>query len=407
MSISQTRLLPFLTPALIISTLGYFVDTFDIVIFSIVRVPSLTELGYAGDLLTQKGIFLINMQLAGMLAGGLLWGFIGDTRGRSSALLLSILCYALANIANGFVHDVNMYAVCRFVSGVGLAGELSAAVTLIMESLKQKERGYGAMVITVIGGMGALTAASFGHLFYWRHLYFLGGAMGLLLLLARSAVKDSELCAASKSERVTRGDVLAFFRTPRMFRQFMTCFLIGLPHYLFFIIFITLSPEIARAMELPGTISVPTLLMVYAAFLCLGDLSATLLSQFLQSRKKAVTTYVVMASLLLALFYLWPEKTVITFYVFFGFIGFFAGYFMLTPVITAETFGTNLRATATSLVTNLVRAGAIFMSMGVEHLRHLGILSATQIVSAVVLGLTLWAAFSLKETFHKDMNFFD
>lgn len=397
----------FFTPVLIVSALGYFVDAFDIVIFSIVRVSSLTELGFSGDLLTQKGLFLMNMQLGGMLVGGVLWGCIGDRKGRSAALIFSILCYSLANIANGFVESIEAYAICRFVSGIGLAGELGAAVTLVMEGLPKNKRGIGAMVVTVLGALGALTAALTGGFLYWRHLYILGGAMGLVLLFARSSIKDSKMFIDAKSKNVSRGNVLDFFKNFRLFKKFIACFLIGIPHYLFFGVLVTLSPEIAKEMGLAEPISVTSLLVVYAVFLCFGDLSATLFSQFVKSRKKAVVLFAAIACMALISLYVSGTKSVTVFYTYFGLMGFFAGYVMLVPVIAAETFGTNLRVTATSTITNCVRASAILMNVGVAHLKYLGIVTATQIVAGIVMTLALVAAFSIKETFSKDMEFFD
>lgn len=397
----------FLTPALIVCALGYFVDAFDIVIFSIVRVSSLTELGYSGDALVREGIFLLNMQLAGMLAGGMLWGCIGDRKGRSSALIFSILCYALATIANGFVQTVDQYAICRFISGVGLAGELGAAVTLITEGLPKDRRGMGALVITFLGNAGALCAAIFGGLLHWRYLYFLGGGMGLVLLVARSSLRDSQLFLESKAIQISRGNVLALFSNPRMLKQFLTCFLIGIPHYLCFGVLLTLSPEIAKEMGVSVPVSVSMLLMLYAGFLGFGDVCATLLSQKMKSRRKAVTIFSCVTSLLLVVLYLMPQPTAFMYYTMFGFLGFFAGYVMLVPVIAAETFGINLRVSATSMTTNCVRGSAIVMNLGVAQLRHLGIVNATAIVAAGVMLLTFWAVYNLRETFHEDMEFFD
>jgi MFS family permease len=397
----------FFSTALIVSALGYFVDTFDIVIFSVTRVPSLTELGYSGDILTQKGLFLLNMQLGGMLIGGILWGCIGDRKGRSSALFFSILCYSLANIANGFVDTVESYAICRFVSGIGLAGELGAAVTLVMEELPKSKRGLGAMFITSIGTFGAVTASLLGGHLYWRTLYFLGGALGLLLLFARSRVKDSKLFTKSQNQKISRGNFLQFFKSRRMFSSYLACTLIGIPHYLFFSVLVTLSPEIGRAMGLTQPVSVPTLLTIYAVFLPFGDISATLLSQYLKSRKKAVLGFATMAGIFLAVLFLSNITSITTLYILFAVIGFFAGYIMLGPVIAAETFGTNLRVTATSMVTNGVRASAILMNLAVVQLKHLGILTAVQIVSIAVIALALLAALALRESFHKEMDFFD
>lgn len=396
-----------LMPSLIVSALGYFVDTFDIVIFSVTRVASLTDLGFSGELLTQKGIFLMNMQLVGMLIGGVLWGCIGDQRGRSSALVFSILCYSLANIANAFVDTIEAYAVCRFVSGIGLAGELGAAVTLVMETLPKKKRGLGAMLITFVGSLGALTASMCGGLLPWRYLYFIGGALGLLLLLARAAVKDSDMFIESKKQQnVSRGNALMFFKNWQMFRQFMACFMIGTPHYLFWAVIITLSPEILAGMGLGGIVQVPAILTLYVVMLSIGDLCATGLSQYIQSRKRIVIIFSLFSIATVLVFLSGKIITATGLYTVFGLMGLFAGYVMLVPIVAAETFGTNLRVTAASVITNCVRASAILMNMGIIYLRDVySLTTSVQIVAGIVMALALIAAFSLRETFHKDMNF--
>ncbi len=347
------------------------------------------------------------MQLGGFLVGGILWGAIGDKKGRSAALIFSILCYSLANIANGFVQTIEAYALCRFIAGVGLAGELGAAITLVMEGLPKEKRGIGAMFITALGLLGSVIAALTGGFLSWRHLYILGGVMGLVLLFARSSIKDSMLFIESKSKNVTRGNFLEFFKSFRLFKQFLTCFLIGIPHYFFFAVLLTLSPEIGKEMGVAEPVSVRYILIIYGVFLGFGDLSSTFFSQFIKSRKKVIITFLIGASIVALLFYVVDIKSVVAFYMLFGAMGFFAGYVMLTPVIAAETFGTNLRVTAASTVTNFVRGSAILMNIGVAHLKYLGIITATEIVAGVVMSLALVAAFSLKETFNKDMNFLD
>ena len=81
------------TPLVIVAALGYFVDIFDLLLFSILRVPSLTSLGYNKQQVTDLGLQLLNWQMAGMLIGGLLWGVMGDKKGRIAVLFGSILLY--------------------------------------------------------------------------------------------------------------------------------------------------------------------------------------------------------------------------------------------------------------------------------------------------------------------------
>src|SRR5882762_615963 len=110
----------------IVAALGYFVDIYDLLLFSIVRRPSLSALGVPDEELFGQGEFLLQVQMGGLLLGGLIWGIMGDKRGRLSVLFGSILMYSLANIGNGFVTNVTQYAALRFIAGLGLAGELGA-----------------------------------------------------------------------------------------------------------------------------------------------------------------------------------------------------------------------------------------------------------------------------------------
>ena len=151
----------------LVAALGYFVDIYDLLVFLIVRIKSLKEIGVSDADMLSKGQLIINLQMAGLLLGGILWGVMGDKLGRIKVLFGSILLYSVANFANGFVHDINTYAIIRFIAGVGLAGELGAGITLVSETLSKENRGYGTMIVAVIGLLGT-TAAFFAAKFGWR-----------------------------------------------------------------------------------------------------------------------------------------------------------------------------------------------------------------------------------------------
>src|SRR5678815_49497 len=133
--------------AVIVAALGYFVDIYDLLIFGIVRADSLKSIGIAPDAQLGPTQLILNTQMIALLLGGILWGVLGDKRGRISVLFGSIILYSLANIANGFVHTVPQYAAARFLAGLGLAGELGGGITLVSESLDEKTRGHGTTIV--------------------------------------------------------------------------------------------------------------------------------------------------------------------------------------------------------------------------------------------------------------------
>ncbi|GAC1302174.1 MAG: hypothetical protein NVSMB24_06340 [Mucilaginibacter sp.] len=136
----------------LVASLGYFVDIYDLLIFLIVRKESLLGIGVKPTDVLSTGLSIINWQMFGLLLGGILWGVLGDKLGRIKVLFGSIALYSLANFANGLVHDPTTYAVIRFIAGIGLAGELGAGITLVTETLSKEKRGYGTMIV---GGAGA------------------------------------------------------------------------------------------------------------------------------------------------------------------------------------------------------------------------------------------------------------
>ena len=236
--------------AILIAALGYFVDIYDLVLFSIVRVKSLKGIGVPdGDLLSQ-GVLLLNMQMIGMLLGGILWGIWGDKRGRLSVLLGSIFLYSAANIANGFVTNVPAYAVLRFIAGIGLAGELGAGITLVSEAMPKELRAYGTIVVSIVGVLGAVVAAMVGDLFDWRISYFVGGAMGIVLLLLRIKASESGMFGAIKAQTVKRGALSLIFKSWPNTLKYFNCILIGIPLWFVVGILITFSPEFGKALRM-------------------------------------------------------------------------------------------------------------------------------------------------------------
>jgi MFS family permease len=390
----------------IVAALGYFVDIYDLLLFSIVRITSLKSLGVADDQLLSQGIFLINSQMAGLLTGGIIWGIMGDKRGRLSVLFGSILLYSLANIANGFVTTVDQYAMLRFIAGIGLAGELGAGITLVSEVLPTRLRGYGTTIVASVGLLGAVVANFVARSFDWQVCYFIGGGLGLLLLITRVSVMESGIFLKVKEQVVERGNFFKLFTSRDRFTRFLSCIFIGLPIWYVIGILITFSHELAPAIGFTGTVVVGDAVMYSYLGLTAGDLASGLLSQWVKSRKKIVLLFIVL-TLAFVLLYLYSPFTTSTAFYFSCFaLGFGIGYWALFVTIAAEQFGTNLRSTVATTVPNFIRGTVVPITFAFEFLRlQIGIINSALVVGVITIIVALWALRSLPETFGKDLNF--
>lgn len=396
----------FLNGAVIVSALGYFVDIYDLILFSIVRVPSLRSLGVEGDQLLRQGVLLLNMQMAGMLLGGIFWGILGDKRGRLSVLFGSIVLYSLANLANGSVHSIEAYAFWRLIAGIGLAGELGAGITLVAESLPKEKRGYGTTIVASFGICGALLAGSIAQAFDWRVAYYIGGVLGLLLLLLRVSVFESHLFDRLKKSPARRGDILFLFRSRARALKYAACILIGLPVWFVVGILMTFSPEFGKALSVSGDVSAAKAVMACYGGLAVGDLTSGLLSQLLKSRRKVLLIFQ-LATLGLAWVYLNAyDADLAYFYLLCICLGFSSGFWAVFVTVAAEQFGTNLRATVATTVPNFVRGAVVPLTLGFTAAREAyGVLPAGLIVGMVSVILAVLALGGLEETFAKDLDY--
>ena len=394
---------------IIVAALGYFVDIFDLLLFSIVRVQSLKDLGVAGDDMLSSGILLLNTQMAGLLIGGLLWGILGDRFGRKSVLFGSILLYSLANLANGFVQDLNSYAALRFIAGIGLAGELGAGVTLASELLPRQWRGLGTTFIAFIGIMGAAVAVAVAELTDWRTAYIVGGVIGLCLLAMRVGVRESGMYhkVSSGAEKVSRGNIMLFFRKPELLKRLLLVILVGGPTWGVVGMFITFTPEFAKDF---GMTVLPTagraVLFCYIG-VSIGGAISGLLSQYLQSRRKSVAISFIALIAMIGVYVSIPYGGSTSAYYFVCFlIGLPCGYWAMFVQMGAEQFGTNIRATAATSIPNFVRAMTIPITMSFHALMpHTGVTGAGLIVMGVLMTLAFLALWRLKETFHTDLDY--
>ena len=393
---------------LLVAALGYFVDIFDLLMFSIVRVQSLKGLGVPEDRILDTGILLINTQMAGLLLGGIIWGIWGDRLGRVSVLFGSILLYSGANIANGFVHSVELYAVFRFLAGVGLAGELGAGVTLASELFPKAWRGLGTTFIASIGVSGAVFAALVADFFDWRAAYITGGCMGLALLVLRLNVRESGLYEkiAQSTDKVSRGNIALLFNSPQRFLRYLSVILIGAPIWGVVGLFITFTPEFAKDFGMAEIPKAGTAVLACYAGLCIGDALSGILSQYLRSRRKAVAICLLMTGLFIALYVLAPHAGLSEYYSLCFLMGVGTGYWAMFVQMGAEQFGTNIRATAAISIPNMVRASTIPMTAGFHALiPFLGVTESGVTVLAIVIGLAFVSLFFLRETFHEDLDY--
>jgi putative MFS transporter len=398
-----------LNRSVLVAAIGYFVDVYDIILFSIVRTASLKEIGVTGDKLLSQGVLLLNVQMAGMFLGGIFWGMMGDKKGRLSVLYGSIFLYSVANFFNAFVHDTTFYTVLRFMAGFGLAGELGAGITLISEALPKEKRGYGTTIIASIGVFGGVAAALIGDFLPWRTCYIIGGIMGFLLLILRISVCESQLfkhCHADS--QIKKGNFWMLFNDRHRFLKFLNCNLVGVPIWAMVGILVTFGPEILRNMGVHETITTGTLVLLTYAGGTLGDLMSGVISQFIKSRKKVLMMFISGLGLSALIFTQGGEWNRIFVYGFYFTLGLFMGYWAVMVTNAAEQFGTNLRATVATTVPNFVRGSVIPLTISFEFLRpSFGIINAASIVIVGSCVLALIATYFLRETYADDMDFLE
>jgi putative MFS transporter len=399
---------------ILVATLGYFVDIFDLLLFNIVRVQSLKDLGVSEAELLETGIFLLNTQMAGLLVGGLIWGVWGDRMGRVSVLFGSILMYSIANILNGFVGSVEQYAVLRFIAGIGLAGELGAGVTLASELLPRALRGLGTTFIASIGVAGAVFAAVVADIFDWRTAYVIGGIMGLGLLVLRFQVRESSMFEMMSQQGkegkklLKPGNPLILLR-PACLKKYIAVIVVGMPLWAVVGLFITFTPEFAKDFGMTG--DMPTagkaVLFCYVG-LVIGDMFSGLLSQLLRSRKKAVAIFLCLTGVFSCVYVWGPHHSLEAYYGLCLLLGIGTGYWAMFVQMGAEQFGTNIRATAATSIPNMVRGSVILSTSIFQGLKgSLGVTMAGLSVVGLMLVLAFIALASLKETFGTDLDYLE
>ncbi|WP_419698416.1 MFS transporter [Mucilaginibacter sp. NFX135] len=401
-SAKATRNMIFLV---LVASLGYFVDIYDLVIFSIVRIESLHGIGIAEANIREQGVYIINMQMFGLLLGGIIWGVIGDKFGRIKVLFGSILLYSIANFANGLVHDINTYAIVRLIAGIGLAGELGAGITLVTETLSKEKRGYGTMIVAVIGLFGAV-AAAFAAKFGWRNAYFVGGGLGIVLLLLRLGTFESGMYKNVADSKISKGNLLMLFNDGKRFRKYLYCILIGAPLWYVVGILITQAKEFGVALGSKEVLTAGSGILYSYVGIAVGDLFAGLLAQITKSRKLTMAVFLLL-SLVSVTAYLSSKGITSSQFVWLSFfMGCTVGYWATFVTIAAEQFGTNIRSTVTTTVPNFVRGSLIPINWAFDaFVKHKGMITSGYIMMGILTAIALFALSQLKETFGKDLDY--
>ncbi len=398
-----------LNAAVIVAALGYFVDIYDLLLFGFVRVKSLTDLGFSGQDLTDKGLSLQNWQMGGMLIGGILWGVLGDKLGRVRVLYFSIALYSIANILNGFATGYGDYAFYRLIAGIGLAGELGAGITLVSEVLPKNKRGIGTMIVASIGLSGALLAWVIEHFFEWRTCYFIGGGLGILLFVIRVSVAESGIFRNVQTQaHISRGDFFALFRSWERFTRFLRCIFIGTTTWFVVGILVMLAPEFGKVKGLEG-ITAPNAIAICYSGLILGDLASGALSQLLRSRVKVMALFLALDLVAILAYLALPFSSPAMFYASHFLLGFSVGFWVIFVTIGAEQFGTNLRSTVATSVPNFARGMQVPINESFKYLKSAAVtgsvITAGYIVGAVCLVIAFVALWGMKETFDRDLDY--
>lgn len=396
--------------AVIVAALGYFVDIYDLLLFGIIRLPSLRSFGLSEEQVLTDGEMILKWQMWGLLIGGIIAGVIGDRRGRLSVLFGSIILYSLANIANGFVETVDQYKWIRFVAGLGLAGELGAGITLVSELTSKEKRGIATSMVAGIGLTGAVVAFIMKENFHWRTCYFIGGGLGLLLLILRISVFESGMFHEVKKLDVQRGNFFMLFNNADRFKRYICGILIGLPTWFVIGVLVTFSSEFGKWFGIKEPVDPGKAIMYAYAAISIGDIAIGFVSQWMKSRKKALFLFYGITILFMILFFTiqWNGSASKMYWICAG-LGFGTGFWAIFVTMGAEQFGTNLRATAATTIPNMVRGMlAIFVLPLFQWLRGMegvGYVKGGIYAAVIIMTITVIAAVFTKETFGKDLNY--
>jgi MFS family permease len=408
-TVEKTPLQHLVSIPVIVAALGYFVDIYDLLLFGIVRLPSLREMGLSEEETFSVGTSILNWQMTGLLIGGIFWGILGDKKGRLSVLFGSIITYSLANIACGFVTDPTLYKLLRFIAGTGLAGELGAGITLVSEILPKRLRAIGTSFVAGVGLLGAVVAYFTVEFFAWRTAYFVGGGMGISLLLLRLGVFESGVFKdVQKRDSVKRGNFLSLFTNTERLTRYLKCIGMGLPTWFVIGILATFSNEFGMALGITETIKPGLSIMWCYIGLSVGDIASGFVSHQLKSRKKAVFYFMLLTTVTSFAYLFGGIKSPSVLYAITLLLGFGIGYWAMFVTIGAEQFGTNLRATATTTIPNMVRGTVVLMTTAFAYFKTgFSVPIAGAIVGLVCFAIGFYSILTIRETHDRDLDFLE
>lgn len=393
----------------LVAALGYFVDIYDLLLYGIVRIDSLKSLGLSTQEITDVGLKLASYQMTGLLIGGIIWGMMGDKKGRLSVLFGSILLYSLANIANGLVQNTTQYIIVRFIAGIGLAGELGAGITLVSELIPKEKRGVATSLVAGLGLTGAVFAYFIAQAFDWRICYFIGGGLGLVLLLLRISVFESGMFKNMQESKVSKGNFLMFFTNADRLKRYVLSILIGLPTWYVVGILLFFANDFGRHFGIQDDIDPGKAVMFAYVAISIGDVAVGLLSQYLKSRKKALYVFYAITIVGIVLYFMQGEhSTTNSMYAIAALLGFGTGFWAIFVTMAAEQFGTNLRATAATTAPNMVRGalpGIVFIFTSLQG--SYNFIQSGIITGVIVMIISIIAVILIPETFGKDLNFYE
>lgn len=397
-----------LNTTVIVAALGYFVDIYDLILFGVVRRPSLAALGFKPEDILDKGIALLNWQMAGMMLGGIIWGILGDKRGRLSILFFTILLYSIANIANAYVLDYTQYVVLRFIAGFGLAGELGLGITLVSEVMTSKNRGYGTTIVGGVGVLGAVLAYFVTSWFNWQSAYIVGGILGLALLVLRILVRESGMFNKVRQTGTSRGKFFSIFTNRKRLLKYFYCICLGLPVWYIIGLLVNFSTEFAqKVFHINGAIVAGQAIMLHYIGASIGSLLWGIISQLLRSRRKALMIAMYGMVIVAGIYFSSFGMSANAFYAIIFLLGITQGYWTVFITVASEQFGTNLRATVTTTVPNFVRGSFIGVSLlfGILEKTQLGMWNAAVLVGIISIGLGFLALYKLQDTYNKDLDY--
>ncbi|PQJ12417.1 MFS transporter [Flavipsychrobacter stenotrophus] len=405
---NQSKSIGLLSIPVLVAALGYFVDIYDLLLFGMVRNTSLLSLGLTGDKAINTGLEIMSVQMYGLLIGGIFWGILGNKKGRLSVLFGSILLYSAANIANGFVHTIQQYQLCRFIAGIGLAGELGAGITLVSELISKEKRGIATSLVAGIGLTGAVAAYFISQLFDWRVCFYIGGGLGLALLALRVSVFESGMYTQVQKSNVRKGDFFMFFTKKKRAKKYILSVLIGLPTWYVIGLLIQVSDKFGKEFNLSEAV-IPGRAVMYAyVAISIADVLIGLVSHVLKSRKKALYIFYAITIASIVLYFRQQNGTAGNMYMICALMGFGTGFWALFVTMAAEHFGTNLRATAATTVPNMVRGSLpimVFLFTALQKRWGFSFIDAGAITGVIVMTISTIAVFMTEETFGKDLDF--